>query len=185
MKLSSATIVANRRLKVQQLTLRGLSQREILQVFQQQRIVNPQSGKPWSLGTINGDIQALEAQWDAAAMELKRKQKARVAAEIREAKKAAWGDRDVRLVRDLLKDEAALFNLADPVDVNVKFNGQVDVVHSLDTPAAQEELNNLTEDEMDDLIMNLLAGTGVDYSQRTHSSMGVIEGELVDMGGDE
>lgn len=185
MKVNNQALIAHRRLQVEKLTLRGLSQREILRVFEQQRIVNPQTGDPWSLATINGDVQALETQWDTAAIELKRKQKARVAAELREAKKVAWADRDFRLVRDLLKDEAALFNLSDPIDVNVKFGGQVDVVHSLDASAQEaQELETMSEDELDDLIMNLLAGSGVDYHQRTHSGMQVIEGELVDMGDD-
>jgi hypothetical protein len=157
-KFSSQALKAARQQKVSQLTLRGLTQREIVVALEKQRIVNPVTGKPWSLGTINADLKELEERWDDAAMDDRRKMKARVNAELEELRRAAWAEKDLKLVREVLKDKTALFNLAEPTVVQHKLEGQVGHTHQL---TAGPDLSEMEPDEVDLLIQNLLIAAGV------------------------
>jgi len=157
-KISTKALKAARQQKVEQLNLRGLTQREIVRALEKQRIVNPVTGKPWSLATVNSDLQELEEKWQQAAMADLTAMKARVNAELQELKRAAWAEKDLKLVRDLLKDEVDLFNLAGPITVNHQIGGNVDVNHYLNSVP---DVSAMEEDEVDVLIQNLLLAAGV------------------------
>ena len=90
-------IEAKRLELVSALRLRGRTQREIQQALAGQ-MVNPQTGEPYSLGTINADIKKLERQWRKAAADTTEEHKARQLAEIGEVKRQAWADKDPALV---------------------------------------------------------------------------------------
>ena len=89
-----------RRLRVAALHLRGLSPLEI-------QVALAQGGAAWPLETICGDLAFLEQVW---ATEVRRgaQQPARVLAELREARRAAWAAGDLDLVLRALKQEAEL-----------------------------------------------------------------------------
>lgn len=157
-KFSSQALKAARQKQVSQLVLRGLTQREIVTALERQRVVNPVTGKPWSLGTINADLKELEERWEGAAMQDRVKLKARVNAELQELKRMAWGEKDYKLIREILKDETALFNLAEPTVVTHKLEGQVGHTHQL---TAGPDLSEMEPDEVDLLIQNLLIAAGV------------------------
>ncbi|MBA3701461.1 MAG: hypothetical protein M3Q62_14615 [Actinomycetota bacterium] len=83
-------VIARRR-KVAMFLLHGLNQEEIVESLPKGRdpIVNPKTGKPYSIGTINGDIQALLAEWKEHAAQDIETLKGKHPAEVREAKRAA------------------------------------------------------------------------------------------------
>lgn len=163
-------IVEARRQKVSQLFLRGLTQREIERALANQRIHNPKTRKPWSLGTINADIQAMEEEWRERSIQSLAERKAKVAAELEYLKRTAWADKDYELVRKLLKDERDMFGLDEAIAVNLNTSGSVSVNHTLNQ-TAEDDLDNLDEDELDNLIANLLTQVEVAPSSGT-----VIEG---------
>jgi hypothetical protein len=98
-------IEAKRLELVAALRLRGRTQREIQQALAQQ-MLNPQTGEPYSLGTINGDIKKLERQWRKSAADTIEEHKARQLAEIGEVKRQAWLDKDAALVLRAIDTEA-------------------------------------------------------------------------------
>lgn len=141
--------------------LRGLTQREIERALATQKIHNPDTRKPWSLGTINADVQAMEAEWREQSLKSLAERKARVAAELEYLKRSAWADKDYELVRKLLKDERDMFGLDEAIEVNLNTSGSVEVNHSLRQPH-ENDLDDMDEDELDNLIANLLTHVSVD-----------------------
>jgi len=109
-----------RRSRVASLCLRGLTQREIVVALANQGFINPQTGQPYSLGTINSDVQALEEEWEAGAIRDIRAHKARIRAELQEAKRVAWSDRNVALVLRALKQETELLGADAPIELEMK-----------------------------------------------------------------
>lgn len=86
--------------------LQRLDQREIQKELERMGIVNPATGSAWSLGTINGDIQALEAEWKAKAVEKIDGLKAMQLAELDEVKRHGWAKKDMNTVLRALTLEA-------------------------------------------------------------------------------
>ena len=175
-RISTKALKAARQQKVEQLNLRGLTQREIVRALEKQRVINPISGKPWSLATINSDLQELEEKWQSAALVDRAAKKARVNAEIQELKRAAWADKDLKLALDLLKVEIDLFSLTDPITVNHQVGGNVDVNHRLDPGP---DVSEMEADEVDMLIQNLL------LAARVGERPVIIEGVFGEAGGME
>jgi hypothetical protein len=69
---SKSTSIKNRRQTVARLRLRGLTQRDVMNALNQQSIrdalangIPATEAEQWSLGTINRDIKAVEAEWSA------------------------------------------------------------------------------------------------------------------------
>lgn len=95
-------IIARRRELVARARLRGATQREIVESlpkiseFDGGPCINPETGEPWSLGTINSDIKALQAEWKREAKKAVDHHKSRQLAELQEAKRQAWHDNDLQ-----------------------------------------------------------------------------------------
>lgn len=170
----NAAIVAARRQKVAHLLLRGLKQREIERALATQKIYNPQTRKPWSLGTINADIQLMEEEWRQQAVQDLADRKSRVAAELEYLRRSAWADGDLELVRKLLKDERDMFGLDEPIEVSLRASGSVDVNHSINQPEGDPIVDDMSEEELDYFIANML--TKVEIAPPDQY---VIEGEVV------
>lgn len=170
----NAAIVAARRQKVAQLLLRGLTQREIERALATQKIHNPQTRKPWSLGTINADIQLMEDEWRQQAGQSLVDRKSRVAAELEYLRRSAWAAGDLELVRKLLKDERDMFGLDEPIEVSLRASGSVDVNHSISQPEGDPLVDDMSEEELDYFIANML--TKVEIAPPDQY---VIEGEVV------
>lgn len=124
-----------RRRRVAYLRLRGMSQREIQEVLSlppdQEGLRNPRTGKPFSLGTINGDCQAIEAQWHEEMMRELSAHREREVAELREARRAAWEQKDMGEVRLNISLEADLLGTKDlptsDTSVIVRIIGGIDL----------------------------------------------------------
>lgn len=94
-----------RRRLVSELLLRrpGITQREICDDLEERGFVNPDTGKPYSLGTVNSDVQTLEDGWRRSAQRDIAEFKWRQIAELDEVKRAAWSDKDVNAVMRAIK----------------------------------------------------------------------------------
>jgi hypothetical protein len=92
-----------RRLRVASLHLRGLTPGEIQAALQTSALAS-------DLETICADLTFLERVWTTEAQAAPR-HKARVLAELREARRAAWAAGDLQKVLESLKDEADLLHL--------------------------------------------------------------------------
>jgi hypothetical protein len=92
-----------RQMRVASLHLRGLSPAEIQSALQG-------GGIPCDLETVCEDIKFLERVWTMEARPTPR-HKARVLAELREARRAAWAAGDLQKVLESIKFEAELLHL--------------------------------------------------------------------------
>lgn len=82
--------IDHRRCAVARLRLRGLSQREIVTALAADGVVNPDTKEPYSLGTVNADVQALTRQWKTEATKATAILKGSLLAELREVRRAGW-----------------------------------------------------------------------------------------------
>jgi hypothetical protein len=103
------------------MVLRGMSQREVERNLPRLKsdvsggpMVNPDTGQPWSLGTINGDIRAIRKQWRESATQDMAEHVARILAELSEVKRAAWADKDFNAILRAIEKEAKLLGADSP-----------------------------------------------------------------------
>lgn len=138
---SQKAIIDNRRLMVARLRLRGITQREIQRALEQQNTINPADGKPWSLGTINGDIKALEAEWRERAAEEIDTFKAQQLAEIAEVKRQGWANKDLALVLRALSMEVDILGTKAPTrnEVTGKDGGDLKIKLTWGDPGDPED----------------------------------------------
>lgn len=120
---SRQAITIYRRRQVAALILRGLSQREVRAALTEKAIINPKSLKPWSIGVINKDVKRLRKEWAEAAAQDIAEYKAGVLAELQEVKRAAWTERQYRLVLKALEQECRLLGLDKPVGIDITSGG--------------------------------------------------------------
>lgn len=100
-----------RRENVARLRLQGKTHREIIAALGD----NPKTKRPWSLGVINKDLQAIHAAWKASAVADIAEHKARVLAELSEVKRAAWEAKDLANLLRALQQETRLLGLDEPI----------------------------------------------------------------------
>lgn len=125
MALNSSTneIVAMRRNKVAALRLRGLSQNAIWEALKadpsQGGMRNPKTQEPFSIGTINADVQALEAEWRATASIATNDHMARELAEIQAIKVMAFTQKNPHLALRAIETEMKLLGTAAPQKIDL------------------------------------------------------------------
>ena len=106
--------IDQRRSLVAKFTLRGYSQRAIVDVLKEKGITNTRTGRNWALGTISNDSQKLITQWRERASQDIALHKARLLAEIQEIKRVAWKNDDLSLVLNAIKEEVSILGLGKP-----------------------------------------------------------------------
>lgn len=111
---SKQTSILHRREVVARLRLRGLTQREIAMKLILEGVVNSATGDPFSIGTVNGDVKALEKQWRQQAAADTAALKGQVLAELRETRRAAWEDNQFTIVLRSIDQEIHLLGLDVP-----------------------------------------------------------------------
>ena len=112
---SNKMVVLRRREMVATLRCRGRTQREIQEILSKDaRFHNPKTRTPWSLGTINADIQKLEADWRIQAFRTIDDHKSLVLAELEAVKKAAWDAKNFKAILTALKGKRDLLGLDAP-----------------------------------------------------------------------
>lgn len=107
---ADAVIDLRRRFVAEQL-LRGMTQREICDALDRKKIRNAKTKKPFSLATINGDIQALKTEWRATAAQSIEMHKARIMAELAEIRRSAWAKKSYGTVLRAIEVEAQVLGL--------------------------------------------------------------------------
>lgn len=111
-------LVAQRRQLVARLRLRQVSVRDI-QAAVGRQFPNPETGQPWSLGCIQGDLMALQRAWQATAAVATAAHQGALLAELREARREAWQAKALDLVLRGLKQEADLLGLNAPKQIDL------------------------------------------------------------------
>src|SRR5678815_5397373 len=109
-------IIDDRRRLVASLILRKRTQREIVYALTTQGHRNPLTGEPWSLATVNADVQALRRQWRKEARQDTAEHKTRQFAELNEVMKQGWVDNDLNAVLRAMKQQAELLGLDAPIE---------------------------------------------------------------------
>ncbi len=118
------TMIDLRRMRVASLVLRQLNQREIVEALGRV-MVNPETGKPYSLGTINSDIRHLRTEWRQKAISDLDEHRSRVWAELQEVKREAWAQKNLKAVLACLAQERALLKLDGELPVGGQQPGKV------------------------------------------------------------
>lgn len=126
------SIISLRRARVAQLKLRQLSSREIALALAQgdrdgnNRIVSPQTGKPYDHKVILADLKILQEEWKKDRLQDTDTHIDRQFAEINEVKRAGWAQSNPKLVLEGLDREMKLLGTSKPLEINFNFN--LDVV---------------------------------------------------------
>lgn len=162
-------VVTQRRERVATLRNRLLTEREIHEALSNPSMpffmVNPQTQKPYSAGTIHNDLVYLKQQAIENSQKEFEEYKAMQLAEIREARKVAWsmGFKGLQLVAKFLELEMKLTGTMDASVTYNQFNQQNNLF-------VGEDGRPLDVTELNDEQLMLVASQGLD----------VIEGEVVD-----
>ena len=131
-------MIAARRRMVAGFKLRGLRSREIQVALadSMKGMLNPETGEPWSLRTVNYDIAALLKQWEEESARDIREHKARELAELGEHRKSAWAERELGEVRLGLALEMKLLGTQEPERKEI--SGNIAIVKTVGGGVAEE-----------------------------------------------
>ena len=118
-----------RRARVAQLRLRGLSSREIALALAQGNppILSPTTGRPYEHAVILSDLEALKLEWQASRGEATDKHIDRQFAEMQEIKRAGWAGKDPELALKALRDEMSLLGTKKAQELNINVHIMVTV----------------------------------------------------------
>jgi hypothetical protein len=75
---------------------------------------NPETGKPWSIGTIHNDVEALRSQWRESSQVDSGLYFGEVLSELELLRATAWQNNDLQLVLNALKAKISLLGLNAP-----------------------------------------------------------------------
>ena len=117
-------IIDQRRSLVARLTLHKLTQREIVDKLYHNGIRNPVTGNPYTVATVNRDLQRLRQDWRQRAAEDIDARLAEHLVELEEVRRAAWVKEDLHAVLKALKQEAEILGLDAPVKTDVTTKGE-------------------------------------------------------------
>ena len=111
---SHQAVIDQRRTLVSWLRLRGATQREIVAMLLKEGIVNQETGKAWSLATVNRDIDAVRKEWQREYAATYDEHVSEMRTQIREVRREAWRLKDLDLVLKCCTQEAKLLGLDKP-----------------------------------------------------------------------
>lgn len=121
---SNDDLIQKRREKVARFRLQGLSIREIVLALASEKIVNPDTKKPFEVGTIHGDLEALKSEWAANAARDASEFISEQLAELDELKKSAWKDKRYDVVMKCMERRAKLLGLDKPTKIDATSDGE-------------------------------------------------------------
>lgn len=136
-----------RRAAVAELRNKGLSIREIMRALPEVRsemfpngLVNPTSGKPWSLAVIHSDLKDLLGIWQTHALKHTGEHQALLIAELQQVKKTAWGLNDLDKVLRAIQQEREILGVdaAKKADPNAIIPPAINVIFVNPPPAPKE-----------------------------------------------
>jgi hypothetical protein len=121
---SNDDLIQKRREKVARFRLQGLSIREIAIALADEKIVNPDTKKPFEVGTIHGDLEHMKTEWQTNAARDASEFISEQLAELDELKKSAWKDKRYDVVMKCMERRAKLLGLDKPTQVDHTSGGQ-------------------------------------------------------------
>jgi hypothetical protein len=111
-------IIIKRREAVARLRLQGKTLHKIAEALELEGILNPNSGKPWSVAVIHEDLQHLKAEWLESASTSIEAHKSKLLAEMELIKELAWeGVKIPPALLNVMKQQRELLGLDAPVKV--------------------------------------------------------------------
>ncbi len=141
-------VVVHRRELVSRLRVRGLSLREIVAALGRE-IINPKSGQPFTLITIQEDCKALDRQWLEHTAASTEEHKATVYARLQEIQRQGWQDKDMNIVLRALKQECDLLGLDAPAQYDILLRREAERV---------AEQTGMSKESVLIGVQNILAG---------------------------
>lgn len=111
---SHALIVDDRRREVAALRRRRLTVRQIVEALARANRTNPRTGRPWSLGIVQSDLQHLHDDARARALADISSHRADILADYDELLRLAWQDRRYEDARKVLADMRRLLGTDAP-----------------------------------------------------------------------
>lgn len=128
---AKADVTQMRRERITALLARGLTQREITMALgkplSEGGLLNPDTGKPYDLATVNRDIKAIRREWQARTAKSIDKHQARQLMELQELKRFAWANKDADLALRALEKEMRLLGTAKQTD-GIQVNIQIELL---------------------------------------------------------
>ena len=119
----------------------GMTAREIKLALEAQGLVNPDTGKPYGLGTVGRDMKALSDAWRAKTVTDVNEHLAGKLQELAELKRAAWKKEQYGTVLNIIARECALLGL--------------------DSPSVSKNLNlSINADDLTDEELSIIAAGG-------------------------
>lgn len=147
--------VLERRRQVANMRLRGFTQREIQMGLEELKLLNPDTGQPWSLGTVNSDIKAIEKLWQKECASSVDQHKARLFAELRAIYKRAWTLDDLERALKAVQQQRELLGTDAAKTIKAEMTGKDGA--PLDAGTALFDLSKLSIDQLKSLEGILLA----------------------------
>lgn len=96
---------ARRAFIAESLLVFNLTQTEIVEALAEAGHINPKSGEPWSIGTINRDVAVLREEWEERAAQDYDKHVRSQLARIQNAQREAWAMGDLELYARFMEQE--------------------------------------------------------------------------------
>jgi len=96
---------------VSNMKLRGYKAEEIAALLAEEGIINPITGEPFAVNTINKDLKIIEEEWRDEMMSSISGHRARVLAELQEVKRAAWKTKKLQIILTSIEKEINLLGL--------------------------------------------------------------------------
>jgi hypothetical protein len=123
--LSIDEVRQKRRELVSSFAVKGLSQREITEEVGK-KIVNPETGKPFSLSVIHHDIQALKREWRERAFTEFSEHVAVTLAKLDQLERESWDGKEYEMVLKVIDRKIKLLGLNAPdIVLNIDWRMQV------------------------------------------------------------
>lgn len=148
LSIQERDLLLKRRDVVTSLWARGLSQREIQASMANPNnpsfMVNPETGAPYELATINRDIRFVRARREASIDASVEEHKARQLIEIDELRRAAWAKKDLKSV-------------ATAIDLEMKLTGTISTKLDVNLKRKPDSAEGMTDEELETLIAESLA----------------------------
>jgi len=111
---SKSAILDKRRRRVAALRLRGLTQREIVNGLSEADMLNPKTGRPYSVATVNHDLKVIQEGWREEATQDIAEHVARILAELHEVKRAAWSEKAFGDILRAIEKECKILGIDSP-----------------------------------------------------------------------
>ena len=92
-----------------------ITQREICDQLAEQNFTNPDTGTPYSLGTINSDVKALQEQWREEVQDDIALWKGLQVEQINEVIREAWKKKDLNNILKAIKMQSDIIGTNAPV----------------------------------------------------------------------